>query len=596
MSSEEQRKIDVDMNVTKHVKEKTSSKKGRKIDSKINVKGQRTESSKFTNNVEDNKESTNGNEKEDGWTKVVSRKRKNVNKKAVKGCNDNERCSANDASSEDSFVTFKDPKKKKVSKSKTKKIISPTSKCPVCMRFFKRVLQHLNKDKRCKSQCTNAQRELLNNVSKQRRLEKKREVKKKSYENDPESARTRKRNWMRKHREKQNPLVLKEYQRNLKSRSRIADTPNERLKNFLVSTIHNAVFICISCHQRCFRSNVIEYTEKVMASILTEYPDILKECIINDNIAFKFQTQFPHEKWTEEFKDEIGCKEHKYICNTCIKYLRRNKMPPLCAANGLKLNEAEKMLKSEDLLLTELEGALIARSIIFMKIFLLPKSRWTALKDRAINVPIPESSVLNTINMLPRTPKEAGLVAVSLKRKKEFKNSHKSQMINTERMFRVLKNLKDNNHPYYKFYDDHNAYEQRCFQTDPDGYELTHGDIDDEVLEELERMETTDDVDIHDEVSDCNENQTSQGTPVNIEDENDDIINDPVRKFHFDYDKSLCLADKYPEISVAPGEGQRPSNLLSEKDWDIKAFSYLHNYDGSNSLHQKRKVRMEIST
>ena len=556
---------------------------------------------KNAENIEDHEKSTNSygaKVDEGGWTKVISKKRKIPNIKAAKACNID--CGANSSNSDDSFVSFEKPKKKKVDKSKTKKCTSHTSKCPICMKSLKSVLQHLNKSKACKSQCTEEQMNMLKDESKLRTTEKKRETDKKKHErkkqNDPECVRTRNRVNINKYRQRQNPEVLKEYQRNLKTKSRKADTAKERLKNFLVSTVHNAVFICISCHQRCFRSNVIEYTQKIEESISKEHPDILGACIVNDKLAFKFQTQFPHESWTEAHKDEIGRKQHRYICNTCIKYLRKNRMPPLCAANSLELHESESSLKSKDLLLTELEGASIARSIIFMKIFLLPKSRWTALKDRAINVPIPESSVLNTINMLPRTPKEAGLVAVSLKRKKEFKNSHKSQMINTERMFRVLKNLKDNNHPYYKFYDDHNAYEQRCFQTDPDGYELTHGDIDDEVLEELERMETTDDVDIHDEVSDCNENQTSQGTPVNIEDENDDIINDPVRKFHFDYDKSLCLADKYPEISVAPGEGQRPSNLLSEKDWDIKAFSYLHNYDGSNGLHQNRKVRIEIST
>ena len=311
---------------------------------------------------------------------------------------------------------------------------------------------------------------------------------------------------------------------------------------------------------------------------------------MNEKLAFKFQTQFPHETWTEKFKDEKGRKEHKYICNTCIKYIRKNKMPPLCAANGLRLNESENMMKSQDLMLTELEGALIARSIIFMKIFLLPKSRWTAIKDRAINVPIPESSVLNTINMLPRTPKEAGLVAVSLKRKKEFKNSHKSQLINTERMFRVLNKLKENDHPYYKFYDDHSSYEQRCFLTDPDGYELTHGEFDDEVMEEMDRMDTTNVTEVLDEISECEKEDKSDSA----DDENEEISKDPVRKFHFNYDKSLCLADKYPEISVAPGEGQKPSNLLSEKDWDIKAFPYLHNYDGSNGLHQQRKVNIKI--
>ena len=104
-------------------------------------------------------------------------------------------------------------------------------------------------------------------------------------------------------------------------------------------------------------------------------------------------------------------------------------MPPMCRKNGLELYETEKELKNQGLLLTELEGSLIARRIVFMKIFLLPKSRWTAFKDKAVNIPIPESSVLNTVESLPRTPNDAGLVSVSLKRKIEYKNSHKVQLI-----------------------------------------------------------------------------------------------------------------------------------------------------------------------
>jgi hypothetical protein len=38
--------------------------------------------------------------------------------------------------------------------------------------------------------------------------------------------------------------------------------------------------------------------------------------------------------------------------------------------------------------LTKLDGDLIAKSIIFQKIYQLPKSRWTALKNRLINIPI----------------------------------------------------------------------------------------------------------------------------------------------------------------------------------------------------------------
>ena len=52
------------------------------------------------------------------------------------------------------------------------------------------------------------------------------------------------------------------------------------------------------------------------------------------------------------------------------------------------------------------------------------------------------------------------------------------------------------------------------------------------------------------------------------------------------------MAEKYPEISVAPGEGQTPTGILSEKDWDIKAFPHLHNPDGTNGKDQERQVKL----
>ena len=81
-------------------------------------------------------------------------------------------------------------------------------------------------------------------------------------------------------------------------------------------------------------------------------------------------------------------------------------MPPSCVNNRLEITETEKKLKSKDLLLTDLEGSLIAKTLLFMKIFLLPVTRWTGMKDKAVNVPIPDSSILNTIELLPRTPKD----------------------------------------------------------------------------------------------------------------------------------------------------------------------------------------------
>ena len=58
------------------------------------------------------------------------------------------------------------------------------------------------------------------------------------------------------------------------------------------------------------------------------------------------------------------------------------------------------------------------------------------------------------------------------------------------------------------------------------------------------------------------------------------------------------MANMYPEaapensVTVAPGEGQIPKNLLFDTDWDIKAFPHLNSPDGKFGLHFKRKVRL----
>ena len=70
----------------------------------------------------------------------------------------------------------------------------------------------------------------------------------------------------------------------------------------------------------------------------------------------------------------------------------------MAATNGLEIYPHDPELE-----LTELEGNLIAKRIVFMKIIQLPKSRWTALKDNVINVPVQEDDIVNTISNLPRT-------------------------------------------------------------------------------------------------------------------------------------------------------------------------------------------------
>ena len=138
--------------------------------------------------------------------------------------------------------------------------------------------------------------------------------------------------------------------------------------------------------------------------------------------------------------------------------------------NQLRLQQTDEELRRQDLVLTELEGALIAKTILFQKIFQLPKSRWTALKDKVVNVPIQDKSINNTLVQLPRTPMQGGLIGVSLKRQKEMKNIHLKQLINPDRMFRFIAKAKAADNEIYQDVHTPEKYEALCRKIDTSGY------------------------------------------------------------------------------------------------------------------------------
>ena len=149
--------------------------------------------------------------------------------------------------------------------------------------------------------------------------------------------------------------------------------------------------------------------------------------------------------------------------------------------NGLQVDEIR-----EDLKLTELENNLIARNIIFQKIHKMPKSRWSGTHDRLVNVPVNPEDVLNTVESLPRTPAEAGLipiVPVNLKRKLEYKTTHLTQLVDINKIFKYLDFLRQMGHPGYKFYDDMNIYKNRCYAEDNKRAVLIFPEADSEIID-----------------------------------------------------------------------------------------------------------------
>ena len=158
----------------------------------------------------------------------------------------------------------------------------------------------------------------------------------------------------------EDPEKVKAAQNERQQRHRDVKTRSDRLREFREATKDTAVYICTCCQQRMFHANVQLYTDTLQKEINAKKPGHTKACVEHN-----IETVLNGEKKV-------------YICKTCVRHMRKKKLPPMSAMNGLQLKETDEIIKKEGLALTELEGALIAKSIIFQKVYQLPKSRWTA--------------------------------------------------------------------------------------------------------------------------------------------------------------------------------------------------------------------------
>ena len=504
-----------------------------------------------------------------------------------------------------------------------------TNVCPVCKKTFKKVLGHVQQAKNCKNLVTDEQIEFLRKYSDDKR----KEDRKRRLENeDPDKIRqeNKRRKQVQRTRDKKvktnneklikirakvkednkrwkaaqrdkdpakvkegnkrwkaalkdkNPAKVKEdnkrwkaiqrerHKEKMKEADRInqqkrrsVQNEEDHLRKFLQNSLHGAVFICLSCHQRHFQTNVQIFSE-VKKTIRMP----LESCIVEKDPLEKMgfgQVIFSKKQETQ----------NQFICKTCLGYLKRGKLPPHSVMNSLKLDATDAEIERDGLALSELENSLIASRIIFQKIFLLPSSRWSGLKDKQVNIPISSTKINDTLEKLPRTPNSAGLIGVQLKRKLEYKNNHKHQLINPQKLFLFIDKAKEMNNPYYKDVTTFDTYKQICRNSDKEGFNLVFGEDEDG----LDKTEV-------------------EQNPQQEDNLTDEILleeyekNDPVKKFQFHYDDSVVMTDKFPEISVAPGENETPRNVLFDDNWDVRAFPALHNYDGSNGKDQERDVKL----
>ena len=226
---------------------------------------------------------------------------------------------------------------------------------------------------------------------------------------------------------------------------------------------------------------------------------------------------------------------------------------------------------------------MIAPRINFIKMLKLPVSRMKGIKDKIINVPIPLETVKKTIHSLPRNLTEASVIPIMIKRKKEYLSNVFHQYVRPE-MLRKAVNFLCSRYPFYEGFDF-------------DLNKLRH--IEDKFMDECEEnLESESFKEIQDEIMDI------ENTAI-LEDkeELEYITEDPVKSNQSNIGNSYFLvSENMPgEISkkakkeescgaftIAPGEGQRPSNILKERHPFVLHFPCLFP-DGKGGLHDENR-------
>ena len=214
-------------------------------------------------------------------------------------------------------------------------------------------------------------------------------------------------------------------------RNSLINTLGNRRKAFQKKIRYGDIFVCVSCERWLYSTNVRDVPVQIKVLEDGSDEDVWDICPGEDGKIDGVDI----ETWTkcvpqlrQEFRSRICHNEKReekwFICYACHGHMKKGKMPPMCAQNGLKVEQIPEEFKD----MTQLEQDCCATNKLFMKITIKGKMRWKNRKEKIVNVPVKDSDILNTVSALPRLPDEAGLVELKWQYKKEWKTPYKAQL------------------------------------------------------------------------------------------------------------------------------------------------------------------------
>ncbi len=197
-----------------------------------------------------------------------------------------------------------------------------------------------------------------------------------------ETEKTRDRDW---HKDMRTNETLR-MEENLKKHNRkYGCNEEEAISKYLTAIQNGPNVVCTSCLQLWFPDN----------------------CTPLEKITFPFPNRIKQCKTGKLFEDK------EWLCSTCIRHIKEDRIPPLSEANGMRFNKTP-----QELILVQMEERCVALRQPFFQIRELPNGGQKSIKGNVVNVPM---DVCKTINQLPRNLSETETIGIKFKKKVSYK-------------------------------------------------------------------------------------------------------------------------------------------------------------------------------
>ena len=160
------------------------------------------------------------------------------------------------------------------------------------------------------------------------------------------------------------------------------------------------------------------------------------------SVCLAERTRLSNPNMIKHLQNIISVDKKEWICRSCNRYLKKNKVPPCAITNGMRFPE-----KPNFFYLNELECRLLAPRLAFQKIMQAPRGKQLKINGNVVNVP---ADVSTTVNMLPRLPHENGTIKVQLKRKLQYKSSALSLNVRPHKVIQAASWLTNSSSLYHQ--------------------------------------------------------------------------------------------------------------------------------------------------